>query len=89
MDTTYNIDVASLDGAHRQALEDVIGVRLEARQRLIIRVTEAARVEPTSDHRPPQSIDDLANVYEGLTDEEIEAVDRDIKTCANLTRHLP
>jgi hypothetical protein len=41
------------------------------------------------DTRPAQSIDEWTRVYEGLSEEEIDAVDRISKTRSNLTRHLP
>jgi thiamine-phosphate pyrophosphorylase len=36
-----------------------------------------------------QSIADWKRVYEGLTEEQIEAIHRDVNTRANLTRYLP
>ncbi|HLN26616.1 MAG TPA: hypothetical protein VK395_02660 [Gemmataceae bacterium] len=83
-----NIDVATLDAPHRRALEDVIGRQLAANQRLVISVMEVA-VPRTADARPAQKLDDWTHVYDGLSDEEIEAVDEIAKTRANLTRNLP
>jgi hypothetical protein len=90
MELRHPVDVTKLDTAHRRALEDVIGAPLQADQRLVICVTEAgAPASSETDSRPVQSLSDWAKVYEGLTDEEIEAIDREIKTRANLTRNVP
>ncbi len=80
METSHEIDVTNLDAAHRRALEDVLGAPLQESQRLVIRVSESAA---------PQSLDDWKRVYEGLRDDEVAAIDRDLKTRANLTRNLP
>jgi hypothetical protein len=88
METDLKIDVAALDDPHRRALEEVIGRQLAANQRLIISVTEA-EVTPVADRRPAQSLDDWTSVYDGLSDDEIEAIDKIAKTRANLTRNLP
>jgi hypothetical protein len=56
---------------------------------LVISVTEVDVKAPASTPRRAQSIRDWTTVYEGLTDEEVEAIDREVKTRANLTRHLP
>jgi len=82
MDMSHEIDVMALDPAHRQAFEDVIGAPLEQNQRLVISVTAP----------PPrfsQSLADWAQVYDGLTEDQVETIDRDLKTRANLTRSLP
>ena len=83
METSLEIDVKTLDAAHRQAFEDVLGTQLEQNQRLVISVA------PPALPRSSQSLADWAGVYDGLTDDEIETIDRDIKTRANLTRSLP
>jgi hypothetical protein len=88
MQTDLTIDVAALDDPHRRALEEVIGRQLAANQRLVISVTEL-EARPVADDRPVQSLDDWTNFYEGLSEEEIEAIDEIIKTRANLTRNLP
>lgn len=83
-------DVAGLDETHRRAMEDVLGRQLQANQRLIISVTEVdvrAATDTSTERR--QSLADWTRVYEGLADEQIEAIDRIAKTRAQLTRHLP
>jgi hypothetical protein len=83
METSHEIDVIALDAAHRRAFEDVIGSHLEQNQRLVISVTAPASP------RCSQSLADWTGVYDGLTEDQVEAIDRDLKTRANLTRSLP
>ncbi len=85
METDLKIDVATLDGTHRRAFEEVIGCKLASNQRLIISVIEADAGEA----RPAQTLDDWTSVYDGMSDREIDEVDQVVKTRANLTRHLP
>ncbi len=88
MERYLKIDVATLDDPHRRALEEVLGRHLEANQRLNISVTEVNI--PSSDQtQPGQSLDDWTKVYDGLSDEEIESIDKIAKTRAKLTRNLP
>ncbi|MEX1096264.1 MAG: hypothetical protein WED34_09460 [Planctomycetales bacterium] len=88
MEKDLHIDVATLDAPHLRALEEVIGRQLTANQRLIISVAEV-EVPPSAGRRPAQTLDDWTHVYDGLSDDEIEAVDEVVKTRANLTRDLP
>ncbi len=67
-------DVTALDKAHRRALEDVLGRELRADQRLVINVLDVERDSP--EQASPQSLGDWTQVYEGLSDEEIEQIDR-------------
>ncbi len=83
METSREIDVIALDAAHRRAFEDVLGARLEQNQRLVISVTAPASP------RSSQSLADWTGVYDGLTEDQVDAIDRDLKTRANLTRSLP
>jgi hypothetical protein len=88
METDLKIDVATLDASHRRALEEVIGRALQSSQRLIISVIDVA-VPSSSSPRPTQTLEDWTEVYDGLSDDEIEAVDKVAKTRANLARNLP
>jgi hypothetical protein len=83
MEANHEIDAIALDPAHRQAFEAVIGAPLERNQRLVISVTMPAS------SRSPQSLADWAGVYGGLADDQVETIDRDIKTRADLARSLP
>jgi hypothetical protein len=89
METNHIIDVTSLDALHRRALEDVIGVQLQANQRLVIGVTDAVSPAPAKTARRMQTLDDWRAVYAGLTDAEIEEIDRIVNTRSDLTRELP
>ncbi|HET6884198.1 MAG TPA: hypothetical protein VFI31_28855 [Pirellulales bacterium] len=88
MERDLKINVGSLDVPHRRALEEVIGRELAANQRLIIHVAEIDVGEEQSS-QPAQSLDDWTSVYAGLSEQEIEAIDKIAKTRANLTRDLP
>jgi hypothetical protein len=83
METSHEIDVMALDAAHRRALEDVIGTHLDENQHLVISVTAPASP------RPPQSLADWTGVYDGLTGDQVQTIDRHLNTRANLTRSLP
>lgn len=89
MKTDLRIDVATLDGPHRRALEEVIGCELASNQRLLISVIEVSVPQSSLPPRPVQTLDDWASVYDGLSDREIDEIDLISKTRANLTRHLP
>ena len=88
MGSNLTIVVATLDASHRRALEEVVGCELAANQRLIISVIDVA-VSQGSAPMPAQTLADWTGVYAGLSDAEIEAVDKVAKTRANLTRNLP
>jgi hypothetical protein len=88
MENGLKIDVATLDVSHRRALEEVIGRELAANQQLMISVIEA-QASASDTTRPAQSLDDWTRVYDGLSDEQIEAIDEIAKTRANLTRNAP
>ena len=85
-------DVRDIDGDDRQALEHVIGQRLRENQQVIINVvTVDVSSRPTESPRPydTQSEDEIPQwwkVYEGLSDEEIDRLDKAIRERANLTR---
>lgn len=80
-------DIAADD---RPALEHVVGQALRENQRLIIQITDVdVRPESPADAGRQQTLADWTKVYEGLSDEQIEAIDKIINTRANLTRNLP
>ena len=88
MEKDLKIDVATLDAPHRRALEEVIGQQLTKNQRLIISVV-AVELPPSDGYRPAQTLEDWTHVYDGLSDEDIEAIDDVAKSRADLTRDLP
>ena len=83
MGVELQIDVVSLDASHRRALEELIGRGLATNQRLTISVSDVPAT--ASGPKPVQSLKDWTGVYEGLSDEEVEEVDRIVKRRANLT----
>jgi hypothetical protein len=89
MENSHEINVTNLDFEHRRALEDVIGAPLTSNQRLVISVTDAERPAGSKAAHPRQSVRDWTRVYEGLSDEEVEAIDRAVNSRANLTRQWP
>jgi hypothetical protein len=81
-------NVADLDIADRRALERLIGEQLAEEHQVLIRVIEAASVGPGS-RKPAHALEDWTTIYDGLSNEEIEAVDQVAKTRAKLTRNRP
>jgi hypothetical protein len=67
------INVATLDVPHRRALEEVMGRELSANQQLLISVIESPELGSV---RPAQSLEDWTHIYDGLSDEQIDAIDR-------------
>ena len=84
MDQALRVDVASLDTEQRRALERITGRELSSNQRVVISVTE---IETQPQRK--QTLDDWVHIYDGLSDDEIEALDEIVKQRANLTRDLP
>lgn len=91
----YNVDMESItknvrdiSQPDRLALEQVIGQQLAENQQVIIQICsldlgpDSAPTETES----TQGLPDWCNVYAGLTDEQIEAVERTALQRANLTR---
>lgn len=87
MEIDMKVDVAALGDSHHRALEEVLGAPLAASQQITIIVREAG--PPSALQRRPQKLADWTGVYEGLSDDEVEAIDKIAKTRANLTRNLP
>jgi hypothetical protein len=88
MRSSLAIDVGGLDAGHRRALEEVMGRPLSANERLLIEVEEVDVTAKGAD-RPAQSIDGWTRIYEGLSEQEIESIDKIAKIRANLSRDLP
>jgi hypothetical protein len=87
MEMPLHIDVAALDQAHRRAVEDILGRALQPEERLIIQVASPHSNAPVGD--PSEVLGLLTHFYDGMSDKEIESIDREIKTRANLSRPLP
>ncbi len=69
--------VSELGSVERSAMERLLGHRLSDEQQIIIHVKEAD-IEEKSKKRLPNSLPDWCNVFKGMTDEEIDEVDRSI-----------
>lgn len=83
---TITRQVCELRPNERSAAELLLGHRLRGNERLILQVLDLDVVQPTAeDSRPPQMLPDWCNVYEGLSDEEVDNIHRSITRC-NLTR---
>lgn len=81
--------VKDIGTADRQALEHVIGQRLSDHQQLVIRVlSEDVLTTPDVATSKGVTLPDWCNVYEGLSDEEISALEEVVLTRANLTRDV-
>lgn len=88
MEIERKIDVAALDAPHRRAVEEFIGPQLASNQQVVISVTEPVAPQDSASG-PVQTLEGWTDVYEGLSDLEIEAIDQVAKTRANLSRNLP
>ena len=88
MENNLKINVATLDEPHRRAMEEVIGRELVENQQLIISVIDLS-IPKTDDAKTPQLLSDWTSIYDGLSDDEIEAIDKVVNTRADLTRNLP
>jgi hypothetical protein len=90
MDTIVR-NVGDIDAGDRQALEHVLGQRLQQNQQLVIRVinlhgTLATHGESTGCAQGSSTLPDWCDVYGGLSDEEIADLEKTILTRADLTR---
>lgn len=73
-------NVRDIDAAHRAALEHVLGQRLHDDQQVIVSVVNLDASAPKSE-MPAQRqavLPDWCNVYEGLTDAEIDDIEASI-----------
>lgn len=74
-------DVREINAGDRRALEHLLGAPLQDDQTLIIQIlTPATDVQPAGARSPGQAevLPDWCNVYEGLSDAEIDELDRSI-----------
>ena len=85
---TITRQVGELRPNERSAAELLLGHRLRGNERLILQVLDLDVVEwPEQDSRPAEMLPAWCNVYEGLTDEEVEKIHQSITRC-NLTRSV-
>lgn len=86
MTTQLDIDASRLSPQQRQVLEELTGQRLTGQSRVTIVLSQAG-TQPASD-RPAQSVQDWLEVYEGMSENQVEQVDAAAKQRANLTRDI-
>ncbi len=82
---TITRQVGEMQANERSAAELLIGHRLRGHEKLILQVVNLDMVEQASESRPAQSLPDWCNIYNGLTDVEIDNIDKSITRC-NLSR---
>ena len=83
---TITRQVGELQANERSAAELLVGHSLRGHEQLILQVLEVNLAEsPSTDPQLAQTLPDWCNIYKGLSDEEIENIDRSITRC-NLTR---
>ncbi|MEZ6057574.1 MAG: hypothetical protein R3C01_12815 [Planctomycetaceae bacterium] len=87
---TVTCNVRDLGSNERTAVEQLVGHALRENEQLIIQVVSMdLQGRQQDDPRPVQTLDNWAGIYEGLTDEQIDEIDKVINTRAYLTRNLP
>jgi hypothetical protein len=83
-------NVRDIEGEDRRALEHVLGRHLSDNDQVIIQVVPPGGATATGtqmvDSAPSDQLPDWCNVYEGLSEEEIDDLESIIKERANLTR---
>ena len=73
-------NVADLGTADREVLEHLTGRHLAEHQQVIISVVDLPRLEQPATPVPSQSLEDWTHIYDGLSDEEIEAIDQVVRS---------
>jgi hypothetical protein len=89
----YNVDMQELvhqarhlDESDRRALEHLLGRALADDDRVVIRVEEA---EPATGGDQVPQLPDWCHVYKGLSDAEIEELEKIVLTRAVIARPVP
>ena len=78
-------DVKAIETADRQAIEHVIGRPLAEDQKLVIQIL-GADLSSTGSAKVAVALPDWCNVYEGLSDDEVSALEQVVLTRADLSR---
>ena len=82
-------NVAEIDTADRQAIEHLIGGHLAEDQQIIISIVNRDMASPEQSAIPAsEGVPAWWNLYDGLSEEEVERLDQAIRPRANLTRVL-
>jgi hypothetical protein len=84
-----NLNVKDIATSDRAVLEHVLGIHLQSDHRLIVEVVGPSKSE--AELAPAMQVAELpewCRLYEGMTDEEIEAFERTVLTRADMTREF-
>ncbi len=83
-------NVRDIEHGERKVLEHLVGRQLQENQQLIISVvvlgSESGEGAQATEPAPSDQLPDWCNVYEGLTEKEIDELESIILQRANLTR---
>lgn len=83
---SFNVkDIATSD---RQVLEHVLGISLQNDQQLVVQVVGPHDADEPTRAGKIAKLPEWCLLYEGMTDEEIEAFERTVLTRADLTREF-
>jgi len=79
-------NVTDIDLADRQALEHVVGRQLQENQQVVINIRSVDAPNSTAgasqtDGVSTTSLPEWCNVYEGLSDEEVDQIEKSIVRC--------
>lgn len=89
MEKTIVRDVRDITGADRDVLEHALGERLRDNQRLVVQILTLADPPETAEADPTAAAAELpewCDVFVGLSDAEIAAVERTTRQRLNLSR---
>lgn len=83
-------NVRDLDPLDRSALERVVGRQLGETQQVIVKVVDLGQEPAVGESQDGGEADvpEWWKIYDGLSDREIDELDRAIRQRANLTRHV-
>jgi hypothetical protein len=84
--------VRDLDQNDRSALERIVGHELAETEQVAVTVVKANAAPSQGDPAGPLAVDEVPEwwkIYEGLTEQEIDELDRAIRQRADLTRDTP
>ena len=82
-------NVRDLDEGDRSVMERVFGHQLRETQTIVLNLVNIDRnvTDPVSSG-PMPDVQDYWKIYDGLSDEEIDKLDSEIRQRATLTRHF-
>lgn len=80
-------NVRDLKVSERSAAEQIVGHELDENQQLVIVIKHSnGSVTPKASEGTPAELPDWCDVYKGLSDQEIDDLEKVILTRANLSR---